>query len=166
MNLDLDRDMVIDETSLDVECLRQPKLAYTYGKYLAECQRDHSEAVEAIKTIQAELIAKVHENPEKYLGVGKKATVQVVEAFYRGHKKYIKAKDNWVRAQFELAIAERAYQEVSLTRKKMLENLIQLHQSQYFAGPSTPRDLSMEWKKRQQQKEIDGGVAKKMKRSK
>jgi hypothetical protein len=165
-NLDLDADMEINESALDVECLRQPKLAFIYGSNLSECKRINSEKYEAVKTIKAELVEKVNSDPDKYLGVGKKPTLQVVEAFYRNHKKFKKAKKEMIQATFEENIAFYAYQEISLTRKKMLENLIQLHNANYFAGPSIPRNLTAEKLKTQEQKQLDSNVASKLQRKK
>lgn len=164
--VDINKDLGIDESGLDVECLQQSRLAYKYGLYLSYRKKITAELYEAVKTIKAELVEKVTESPEKYLGEGKKATIQIVEAFYRNHKKYKKAKSAWINAQYEENIAYHAQQEISLTRKKMLENLINLHNSNYFAGPSMPRDLTSEWMKQAEQKEVDSGVASKMKRKK
>jgi hypothetical protein len=53
-------------------------------------------------------------------------------------------------------------------RKSALENLVKLHGQQYFAGPMVPRDLTHEWKNKQQQQkeevEVDKGIGKSMRR--
>jgi hypothetical protein len=41
-------------------------------------------------------------------------------------------------------MAEVAKNEFSFTRKAALENLVQLHGQNYFAGPKVPRNLSKE----------------------
>lgn len=165
-DLDLNKDMEIDESALDVECLRQPKLAFVYGANLSHCKKRHAESWEKVKTMKAGLIEKVNSNPEKYTGENKKPTAPVMEAFYRNNKKYRQAKADMIQAEYEANIAFYAFQEISYTRKKMLENLIQLHSANYFAGPSVPRDLSTESLKQKEQKERDSGVSSKIKRRK
>jgi len=142
--MDYDKDIKIDETALDVECLQQAELALKYGKEWADCKHKEALAEENIKTVRSDLVKKANADPDTYLGVGIKPIAANVEAFYRTHKKYIKAKDAWVEAVYQCNLAEIAKREISVTRKTMLENLIILHGQRYFAGPSTPRNLKTE----------------------
>lgn len=156
MNYEID--VQIDESALDVEWLNQSSLAMKYGRNWAECYRKNQQAEEHIKLTRSKLIKEVT-NVE-----GKPPTGPVIEAFYRNHKKHIKAKEEWVETQYQLNIADIAKKEIGVTRKAALQNLVELHKQQYFAGPSIPRDLSFETTQKEKQKRSDKGVASKMKR--
>ena len=161
MNYEID--VIIDSEALDVEWLNQPALAMKYGKHWADCMRTHQQAEENVKLVRSELIKQASENPDKYLD-GVKATGPVLEAYYRNHKKHIKAKEELVIAQYELNIAEIAKKEISTTRKAALQNLVELHGQHYFAGPSVPRDLSYENTQKEKQKNSNTKVGKKLTR--
>jgi hypothetical protein len=81
--------------------------------------------------------------------------------------KYKEATEEFLQAKYEAKIASGASRAVD-HRKSALENLVKLHGQQYFAGPMVPRDLTHEWKSRQQQlkeeEEVDRGVGKSMRR--
>lgn len=136
-----ERDMVIDVTALDVEWAEQSELAMKYGRLWAEAQDACSRAEEHIKFVRSQLIMRVTKDPQKYLGAGEKATDSKTEAYYRTHKDYIAAKDDWLNKLNELNLLTIAKNEISFTRKSALENLVTLHGQNYFAGPSVPRNL-------------------------
>jgi hypothetical protein len=160
-----EEDMKIDETALDVEWLNQPILAMKYGRHYADCFRLHQQAEENLKVVKAELIKKINDDPDKYLGVGVKATGPNVEACYRDRKEHKVAKEQWIAAQFELNIAAAVKSEISFSRKAALENLVILHGQSYFAGPKMPRDLTSEVQHKEAQKTADAIVIRKMRRS-
>jgi hypothetical protein len=145
--MDYERDMHIDESSLDVEWLEQASLAVRWGKYYSECQEEFDAAEENVKIVRSDLILEINKNPEQYLGKDVKLTDMKVEAAYRLQKKHIEAKERWIRAKKKLMDAEVIKNEISFTRKAALENLVQLYISQYFAGPKVPRNLTQEREK-------------------
>lgn len=157
-----EKDMRIDEESLELEWLDQANLAFKYGSHWAECKRQLALAEENIKLVRSELINEVNENPDSCLGAGIKPTAPVVEAYYRNHERHIRAKQTWIDLQFETDIAEVAKWEISNTRKAALENLVRLHGQQYFAGPSVPRDIT--WERKQKGERANNTVANSMKR--
>jgi len=160
--MNYEKDMKIDETSLDLEWLDQTSLAFSYGKHWARCQKELELAQEEIKLVRSELIKEVTEDPDKYLGSGVKATAPVIEAYYRNHKRHIEVKDRIVELQYEANVAEIAKTEISFTRKAALENLVRLHGQQYFAGPQIPRDITAE--REQKTMRANSTVARKLKR--
>ena len=164
--MDYTKDVKIDETALDVEWLNQPALAIKYGVYYAECFKRFQQAEENIKVVRAELIKKAWNNPEKCLGKGIKPAAQPIEAYYRTHEEHIEAKNEWIKAQYELNVADVAKWQISNARKEALENLVKLHGQNYFAGPSMPRNLSNEVERKQQQTKVDSGIAAKFQRNK
>ncbi len=160
-----EKDMRIDETSLDIEWLDQVELAMKYGKLYAQAEKELTASEEEVKVIRSELIKEANEDPDKYLGEGIKPTGPNVEAYYRTHKRHKDIKKEIIELQFELNMTEVAKNEVSFTRKAALENLVTLHGQQYFAGPKVPRTITSEREKKEQQKKVDTGVGKKLRRS-
>jgi len=142
MNLDYQKDVRINESALDLEWLDQPELAIKYGKEYSIAKKKVAILDEKIKVLRSKLIRKAWENPDECLGAGIKPADQKVEAYYRTHKKHIKLKAEWIEAQYELDLTEVAKNEVCFTRKSSLEYMSKLYMSDYFAGPSVPRDLS------------------------
>lgn len=141
--LDYKEDMYIDESNLDNECIEHGDLAIKYGTHYAKAFEKFTKAEENIKYTRSLLTKQAHKNPEKHLGPGN-PTDKKVEAFYRTHKDYLKAKKEWIKAHFDLNMAEHAKKEICYTRKAMLQNLIELYKGQYFAGPVNPRDFKKE----------------------
>jgi len=141
--LDYEHDIRIDENALDIEWLEQASLAYNYGKHYAECKRRFFEAEERVKIIRSELTKATNEDPEGTCGKAKPIAADV-EAYYRMHPSHIKAKNEWIQAQYEMDMAEVAKNEIGFTRKTALENLAKLLGMNYFAGPRTPRNLHEE----------------------
>jgi hypothetical protein len=150
--MNYEKDMRIDESSLDVEWLEQAELAIKYGQIWAEAHKKLLEADEKIKIIKAELIKKVNKNPKDTIGKDK-PTDSDKEAYYRTHPQHIKAVQEFIDAQYEYDMVGVAKNEVSFTRKSALENLVTLFGQSYFAGPSVPRNIQIERKKRLQERD-------------
>ena len=145
--MNFERDIKIDETSLDTEWLGQAELAIRYGKYWVECKERFTRAEENVKIVTSELILEVNQTPSLVEG---KPTVANIEAYYRTHPRHIEAKEEWITAMTELNTAEIVKNEICFTRKAALEALVQLHGQQYFAGPSVPRNLHEEIEKKRE----------------
>jgi hypothetical protein len=145
MSLDYKKDMYIDHNSLEVEWKLQPELAMKYGEHYALVQDKYTLAEEKVKWRRSVLVADAWKNPDKCLGTGIKAADQKVEAYYRTHPKYVKAKKKWAKLKLELSIAETAKWEIG-NRKIALENLVILHGQHYFAGPQQPHDFGKKMK--------------------
>jgi len=139
--MNYERDMHIDETSLDIEWLEQADLAVRWGKYYTKCEEQFQKAEENVKIVRSELILEINKNPKVFFGDGIKITDAKVEAAYRVNERHVKAKERWLKAKKKLGDAEIIKNEISFTRKASLEGLVQLYISQYFAGPKMPRDL-------------------------
>ena len=161
--MDYESDIRIDDTALDVEWLEQASLALRYGRHWAIRKRELTRAEEKIKVIRAELIAEANADPIKCCKKDKPNAADI-EAYYRNHKRHKEAKEEWVKAQYELDMAEVAKNEFSFTRKAALENLVRLHGQQYFAGPSVPRDLAEQRATRE--RAVSGEIGKGLSRKK
>ena len=145
-----ERDMSIDVTSLDVEWVEQAELAMKYGRLWADAQDECSKAEEFVKYTRSRLIIKATKDPEGVLGKGIKSTEIQLEAYYRTHKDYIAAKDDWLEKLNVVNTLAVAKNEISFTRKSALENLVTLHGQNYFAGPSVPRNLKEKMEQRKE----------------
>lgn len=162
--MNFEKDILIDEGALEVEWVNQPALAMQYGIYLARAYRTFQKAEENVKLVRAELIKLLIDDPDEYVETGTKITGPIIESFYRNHVRHKDAKNEWVEAQYELKIAEIAQKEISTTRKAALQNLVTLHGQNYFAGPTLPRDITFEVRKRNETSEGNARIAKRIKR--
>lgn len=140
--MDYERDIVIDETALDVEWLEQPVIMRRYGQYQAETRQAMSLAKERLEYIKAKLDREIRSDPDSYGLV--KATEGAISGTITLHDDYQDAMKDFLDAQYENDVAVAAVKAFE-QRKTSLENLVRLHGQQYFAGPSVPRDLSKEW---------------------
>lgn len=163
MELDYDRDVNIDESALDVECLAQPRLMLKYGQASARASKAADLAKEALEVVKAELDEGMRKDPDKY-GLAKVTDAVVAQAILK-HERYIEANHDFIQAKYEASMARVGSTAID-ARKDSLEYLIKLHGQQYFAGPSVPRDLGREWTKRQQQLKSNGAVSASLQRRK
>lgn len=165
MELNWERDQRIDESALDVEWLEQAPLAIRYAKYWLYLRKKAQIAHENLKTVRSELVHRVNLKPAKTTGK-EKPNIADIEAYYRRHSRYKQAKTEWMGAQDEADFAEVVKNEICFTRKAALEGLVALHGQQYFAGPSSPHNLTKEREKWQRQRNTDNKVALGMRRNK
>lgn len=158
MDLNYEQDVSIDETALDVEWLQQSNLMYKYAKYQAETKKAMDEAKERLDFIKAKVEMDIRANPENY-GLSK-VTESAVASTILLQPGYLEASKKYVEARYENDIAVAAVRAID-QKKTALENLVKLLSVSYFAGPSAPRDLSLEWNehiKRKEQKELNKNV--------
>lgn len=139
--INYEKDIIIDETALDVEWLEQASLAIKYAKHYLKCKDIVAKAEVNLKTVKNELIATAYQDPNTCLGKGVKPTAITLEMFWSIHPDYIEAHEELLEAQHECDLAEIIKNEISFTRKAALENLVTLHGQNYFAGPTVPRNL-------------------------
>ena len=159
--MNYEKDIRIDETALDVEWLEQPKLFMKYAKHSARMAQELEREKEKLDLVRAGLDKEIRTDPEKF-GIAK-ITETAVSNTIISHPEYKEANESYLEMKYEYDIARSAVNAMNM-RKEALENLVRLHGMQYFAGPKIPRDLSQEKARREeQQKQIDGGVASKMK---
>ena len=155
-------DMSIDDSALDVECLEQPKLMMKYTAKSAQVKMERDQAKELLDVVRADMDKEIRTNPDKF-GI-EKLTETVVSNTILTTPAYKTAMKNFLEAKYEADVVAGAVAAIE-QRKSMLEALIKLHGQSYFAGPSIPRNLSMEKKMREeQQKKVDSGIATKLKR--
>jgi len=159
--MDYEKDIKIDEDSLDLEWLDQPALFMKYARHLAQARRTQDEAKQEIDVVSADIDRQIREKPEDFDIV--KVTEGAIKSALLTEPDYQIAYKKYLDAKYEADMASNAVQAFN-QRKDALENLVRLHGQQYFAGPRLPRDLSDERKK--QEKKVDSGIASKIKRTK
>lgn len=158
MELHYEQDVSIDETALDVEWLQQSNLMYKYARYQAETKKTMDEAKERLDFIKAKLEMDIRANPESY-GLSK-VTESAIASTILLQPEYQEASKKYIEAKYENDVAVAAVRAID-QKKTALENLVKLLSVSYFAGPSAPRDLSLEWTeriKRREQKELNKNV--------
>jgi len=132
-------DMYIDENALDVELLEQPALMMKYSKMLAELKRDRDLEKENLDLTRAELDKAIRADPAFFDIV--KITETVITNTIITLKAYKAAMKEYLDTKFEVDVCQGVVSAIE-QRKSALEYLVKLHGQQYFAGPSTPHDLT------------------------
>jgi len=160
--MDYEKDLRINEESLDIEWLDQARLMMKYTRLQAQLQKEEEEAREELDLVKAELDRDIRENPDKYGLEDIKITEAVVNGAVLNSKDYMDVSTKYIDAKFENNVAKGAVRAME-QRKVALENLVRLHGQQYFAGPKVPRDITEERKMRQ--KRADKTVGKNIRRT-
>ena len=164
-NIDFAKDMKIDEGALDVELLNHVDLETKYISALSEARKDRDWAHEEVKTMRSELTRNALENP-KLAGRkdGKAPTGPQVEAYYRTHIDYIKAKEDFIEKEDRYNVLSDMKDAIHFTRTRMLENLVRLFSEEYFAGPRIPRNIQKERKSWNEKNSTKKKIGKNLKR--
>jgi hypothetical protein len=158
--LNYEKDLVIDDSALDLECLEQSSLFMKYAKHYAETRRAVDEEKQKLDIVKADIDKQIREHPEKFKI--EKVTEGAIQSAILTEGTYNIAYKKFLDAKFECDMANNAVQAVGM-RKDMLENMIKLLAQSYFAGPRTARDLSKE--KELKNKKVDSGVASRLTRT-
>lgn len=137
--MNYEKDIEIDETSLDIEWLEQPKLFMQYSRHLADMRRRTDEMKQTLDVVKAEIDRDVREDPERFQITGK-VTEGAITSAVLTNEAYKAAYQAFLDAKYEMDMAQSAVRAFE-QRKDALENLVRLHGQQYFAGPQLPRDL-------------------------
>lgn len=132
-------DVKIDPLQLDVEAVRQPRLMMKWAEKYAEARKTSDEAKLQLDIKEAEIKTDIRKEPEKF-GINKVTEASVDEAMKR-HPVFQAYSKNLIQARYDAAIMEKAVNTME-QRKRMLEVLVELHKQEYFAGPSSPRNLA------------------------
>lgn len=144
---EFEADRRIDPSALDVECIRQADLFFKWAERSVEAKSDVDRLRLVKDVVEARLQAEVRRKPAKYRIEGR-VTEAAVKAAVLKHPKFVKAHDDYLEARETSALLDSAVTALEM-KKRMLESLITLHGQNYFAGPSTPRDLVKAWNKSQ-----------------
>ena len=153
--INYEKDIEIDENSLDIEWLDQPKKMLKYAKHAAQMRRELDISKQNLDIAKSEADKKIRNNPEKYKI--EKVTENTVAAAIIIESGYKTAYEEYLEAKYESEMASNALTAFE-QRKSALENLVKLHGQQYFSGPSVPRDL--QWEREEKQKAVNQKLGK------
>jgi len=151
-----ERDLFIDDSSLDLDCIDQPMLFMKYAKEAAETRRSLDLEKEKLDVAKAEVDKAIRMNPYAY-GI-EKVTEGAISSAILTDAKYQRAYKHYLDLKYDYNMARNAVKAFN-QRKDMLEALIKLHGQQYFAGPRVPRDLTKE--RELKQKKVSGNIVSK-----
>lgn len=141
-------DRHIDVNALDVEVAKQPELFFKWSERAVNAKAKVDSAKLRMDVVEATLLASARQHPDDF-GIAGRVTDSSVKAAVAIHPDYIKAVKEWHDAREEAGMLSAAVQTME-QKKRMLESLITLHGQNYFAGPSTPRDLGAAWAAQQE----------------
>ena len=159
--MNYENDIKIDENSLDVEWLQQPKLMLLYSQHSVKMEHRLDYAKNKLDIVKAQLDKEIRMTPSEFDIT--KVTETVVQNTILTQPRYQDALAEYLEEQYEYnmsKVAIRAFDQ----KKSALENLVKLYGAQYFAGPSAPRDISKEWEAHEKEKRSNRKV--KIKRTK
>ena len=137
--LNYEKDLRIDEDSLDLELLNQASLFMKYAKHHAETRRTVDEEKQRLDIVRADIDKQIREHPEKFKI--EKVTEGAIQSAILTEDSYNIAYKKYLDAKYESDMASNAVQAFN-QRKEALEGMIKLLAQSYFAGPSVPHDLS------------------------
>ena len=154
--MDYEKDIKIDDSSLDIEFAEQATLFMKYSRNVSEMERLKDLAKEKLDFIKAQLDRDIRLKPS-YFEVDK-ITDKVVENTILLQEEYKIASTAYIQAKFEWSNAK-GVADAFEQRKSCLEGLAKLLGQQYFAGPKVPRNLGDERKKKEEtSKEVDHNI--------
>jgi len=159
-DMNYEKDLYIDDQSLELEWLDQSMLFMKYARYLAETRRTTDEAKQYIEIVKAELDKAIRENPGDF-GL-EKVTDKAIDAIIITDKKYKEAYQIYLEAKYESDMASNAVAAFNM-RKEALENLVKLNGQQYFSGPKVPRDIH--WEREEKAKRTESKIGKTLNRN-
>ena len=122
MELDYEKDLEIDKFSLDAECMDQSRRFAKWGKLWSDAEKERDE-------IEARTAMDVRTNPEKY-GLNK-VSESGVESSVNSNQEVINIRHR----VSVLRVAKNAFEQ----RRSMLEKMVDLFLSGYWAEPRLPK---------------------------
>jgi len=126
MELNFEKDRLIDRDNLAEEWLNQSNLVGNYGKQLVKAKRRRDNLWESLKVVRSELIKECKEK-------NKKATAAEVEAYYRTNIRHKKAKRRLIKAEYEIGLIEVAYDTLRFQKKEAMKELRRMQDDEMFA---------------------------------
>lgn len=153
MNTDQFRDdLRIDVNALDVAAATQADLFFYWAEKSAKTKTKYERTKQQLDLLRARLQLEARESPEKFGLV--RVTEAAITAVVEGSETVIEKVGELLRAREDVLVLEQCVAAMD-QRKKMICELISLHGLQYFAGPSTPRNIMSAYKDHAKRREED-----------
>lgn len=140
---EFEQDRKLDPSQLDVEAVQQADLFFKWAERAITARSDAERLELVLEVTEARIQAEIRKDPESFKLEGR-VTEAGVAAAVKQSARYIEAHDAWLDAKEQASLLDKAVIAMDM-KKRMIESLITLHGQQYFAGPSTPRNLVAAW---------------------
>lgn len=131
----------IDKHHLDEELVKHPKELHKYAELLADAEEEHSTKKARLEIVEAELSKDIRSDPVKY--DLPKVTEDAIRNTVILQERYQTAKAKLIAAKHKVDVLEAVVEALRDTRS-MLENLVKLFLSDYYAEPRLPKDFREE----------------------
>ena len=142
---EFEQDLRMDKYSLDLECLNQPRLFTKWADKLADAVAERDRADQKVEVVKAEVEQSIRVNPQKY-GIDK-VTEATIKSYVTTSQEVNKAIEDWIQAKHVVGLLMSA-KEAMEQRKSMLEELVKLYLSGYWADPKIPKESKEEMSNR------------------
>lgn len=129
---EIEKDLEIDKDNLDIECIDQARRFMKWSVTYAESIRTRDEAKRKASIVRSNINLDVRSRPEEY-GLTK-TTESTIEAVVNSHEEVNTAETAVSDAQYAVNIFSAAKEALD-QRRAMLERLVSLYISGYYAQP-------------------------------
>ncbi len=129
---ELDNLLHVDETMLDVQWAKQPRLVWKYVRLAADASHNVDEAKAYLDVVKSEVAKFIRKNPKKF-GLDRVTDTSIDKIVVR-NKRYKKALADLIQAKYELNLCNGAVKAVD-RMKDTLSNFVSLHGRSYFSQP-------------------------------
>lgn len=130
-------DLEIDKYSLDSECVGQPQKFMAWSEKMAEATAERDRADQNLEVVKAQVEQAVRKDPDAF-GLDK-VTEGSIKSAVTIHPEVQEANERWIQAKYNASILMSA-KDAMEQRRSMLEILIKLFLSGYWADPKVPRE--------------------------
>lgn len=144
--LNYKEDINIDPDALDTEWLAQPGLFMKYSEALVEAKDEADRLERSLSVFRARTQMDIRNKPASYGITSEKPTEGNIQSALLQVPGYQALEEDIGAAQYRSRLLEAAVNAMDMKRRA-LERLVILHGQNYFAGPTEPRNLGMEWGK-------------------
>lgn len=135
-------DLQIDPESLDVAAVTQADVFFKYASAMVDAKVAFDLSKKRLDVTEASI---AHRIRKRAVSNGEKITEAAIVEKMKLQREYKTAQKAFLQARRKSLLCE--YMVTAMEqRKRMIEVLVTLHGQQYFAGPSSPRDLVSAWK--------------------
>lgn len=148
--MDYQKDLEIDKYALDTECLDQARQFMVWSEGLADAMAERDRIEQKTKVMEAQTEQSIRNNPEGY---GGKLTEAGIKSYVITNPEVMQIREESIEATHKVNIIMAAKQAME-QRRSMLENLVKLYLSGYWADPKV---------KQEDKETIDKGTTKQMK---
>lgn len=136
--MNYEKDLEIDKFALDAECLDQPHRFMTWSKQWADAIAERDRLEQKVKIVEAQVEQNIRNNPESY---GGKLTEAGIKSLVTTSSEVIQIREELIEISHQantLLAARQAMEQ----RRSMLENLVKLFLSGYWADPKIKQETS------------------------